>query len=193
MLLTSSDQIWQMNLLQPMDPPYKSRDALDTSTQNLADEPMLADGTPNVAEQRCLHTATDISWSRMAISHCYWYLVVKNGNFTLLLMSSGQEWQFHIATDILWFKQMNLLQPMDPHTRAKMPWISVHKTWQMNLLQPMDPPYKSRDALNTSTQNLADEPMLALWDPQCSRAEMPFTCYWHFMVQEWQFHIATDI
>ena len=27
-------------------------------------------------------------------------LVVKNGNFTLLLRSSGQEWQFHIATEI---------------------------------------------------------------------------------------------
>ena len=27
-------------------------------------------------------------------------LVVKNDNFTLLLTSSGQEWQFHIATDI---------------------------------------------------------------------------------------------
>ena len=36
----------------------------------------------------------------MAISHCYWHLVVKNGNFTFLLTSSGQEWQFHIATDI---------------------------------------------------------------------------------------------
>ena len=65
------------------------------------------------------HIATDIWWlgmaishfktlllssisvsSRMAISHCYWHLVVKNGNFTLLLTSSGQEWQFHIATDI---------------------------------------------------------------------------------------------
>ena len=31
--------------------------------------------------------------SRMAISHCYWHLVVRNGNFTLLLTSSGQEWQ----------------------------------------------------------------------------------------------------
>ena len=38
----------------------------------------------------------------MAISHCYWHLVVRNGNFTLLLTSSGQEWQFHIATDIYW-------------------------------------------------------------------------------------------
>ena len=27
---------------------------------------------------------------------------VKNGNFTLLLTSSGQEWQFHTATDIWW-------------------------------------------------------------------------------------------
>ena len=25
-----------------------------------------------------------------------------NGNFTLLLTSSGQEWQFHITTDIKW-------------------------------------------------------------------------------------------
>ena len=38
----------------------------------------------------------------MAISHCFWHLVVKNGNFTLLLTSSGQEWQFHIASDIQW-------------------------------------------------------------------------------------------
>ena len=28
------------------------------------------------------------------------HLVVKNGNFTFLLTSSGQEWQFHISTDI---------------------------------------------------------------------------------------------
>ena len=29
----------------------------------------------------------------MAIWHCYWHLVVKNDNFTLLLTSIGQEWQ----------------------------------------------------------------------------------------------------
>ena len=28
--------------------------------------------------------------------------MVKNGNFTLLLTSSGQEWKFHIGTDISW-------------------------------------------------------------------------------------------
>ena len=43
----------------------------------------------------------------MAISHCYWNLVVKNGNLTLLLTSSGQEWQFHMATDILVVKNGN--------------------------------------------------------------------------------------
>ena len=33
----------------------------------------------------------------MALSHCYWHLVGKNGNFTLLVTSSGQEWQFHMT------------------------------------------------------------------------------------------------
>ena len=36
----------------------------------------------------------------MAISHCYLHLVVKNGNFTLLLTSSGHKWQFLIGTYI---------------------------------------------------------------------------------------------
>ena len=38
----------------------------------------------------------------MAIPHCYCHLLVKNGNFTLLLTSSGQERQFHTSTDMLW-------------------------------------------------------------------------------------------
>ena len=36
----------------------------------------------------------------LMIHHCYWHLVVKNGNFSLLLTSSSQEGQFHIATGI---------------------------------------------------------------------------------------------
>ena len=140
-----------------MDPPYKSRDALDTSTQNLADEPTVGWWTPNCdrAEKP---------------SHCYWHLVVKNGNFTLLLTSSGQEWQFHIATDNLvvkfgrwtFFSQWTPIQEQrcleyqytklgrwtyfgcngTPGTRAEMPCIPVHKTWQMNLLWPVNPPPK---------------------------------------------------
>ena len=38
----------------------------------------------------------------MAILYDYWHVVVKNGNFTSLLTSIAQEWQFHIATDIQW-------------------------------------------------------------------------------------------
>ena len=48
-----------------------------------------------------------------------------------------------------------------PGTSAEMPCIPVHTTWQMNLLWPMDPLYQTRDAMNTSTHNLADEPTLA--------------------------------
>ena len=68
-----------------MDSPYKSKDALNTSTQNLTDEPMLAAGTPG--------------------------------------------------------------------TRADMPCISVHKTWQMNLLWPVNPPIKVTEqrSLHTAT------------------------------------------
>ena len=58
---------------------------LNTSTHNLADEPTLADGTP-----KC--------WIK--ISYCYFHRVVKNVYITLLLTSSGQQWQFHIATNI---------------------------------------------------------------------------------------------
>ena len=46
----------------------------------------------------------NIYWLRLTISHCYWHLVVKNGNFTFLLISSVQEWQFHIAGDMYWSK-----------------------------------------------------------------------------------------
>ena len=69
----SVHQNWQMNLLWLMDPPSESSiDALNTTTPNLADESTLANGP---------------------ILHCYWHLVVKNGNFTLLLTCSGQECQ----------------------------------------------------------------------------------------------------
>ena len=36
----------------------------------------------------------------MEIFHNATTLVVKKGNFIFLLTSSGQEWQFHIPTDI---------------------------------------------------------------------------------------------
>ena len=55
--------------------------------------------TSSSQEWQCL-AATDFKWSGMAMSHCYWHLVVKNGNFIFLLTLSGQEWQCLTATDI---------------------------------------------------------------------------------------------
>ena len=37
----------------------------------------------------------------MAISHCCYHLVFKNGNFSVVLTSSGEEWQFHILYGLL--------------------------------------------------------------------------------------------
>ena len=40
---------------------------------------------------------TDIlQWSEMAISHCNWHLLVKNGKWTLVLTSSGQQYNFSL-------------------------------------------------------------------------------------------------
>ena len=57
------------------------------------------------------HNETDVWLSRMTISHCYSHVgrewefnmatdIYKNGHFTLLLVCSCQEWQFHNATDV---------------------------------------------------------------------------------------------
>ena len=82
--LYTTTQTWQMNLLWLMDPPvpeqrwlayhytklgrwtyfcqctswYQSRDDLHTTTQNLADEPTLANGPPPVPQQRWLAYST---------------------------------------------------------------------------------------------------------------------------------------
>ena len=67
------------------------RDALNTTTPKLADEPTLADGPPTEYRLDALNTTTPNLADEPTLA---------NGNFTLLLTSNGQEWQFHIATDI---------------------------------------------------------------------------------------------
>ena len=46
------------------------------------------------------HSNFQMKCSDSDIHSLYWHLIVKHGNFTLLLTCSGQEWQFHIATDM---------------------------------------------------------------------------------------------
>ena len=46
-------------------------------------------------------TSSGVEWHfLLTFSHCYGHLVVKNGNFTLLLTSHGEDGQLLIATDI---------------------------------------------------------------------------------------------
>ena len=101
------------------------------------------------------HTATDIKWSRMAISSLLvvWHLVIKNGNFTLLLKSSVKNRQFHIATDIKWSRMVI----------SHCYWHLVVKNGNFTLL------------LTSSHQ------------------EWQFTLLLTSIGQEWQFHTATDI
>ena len=139
------------------------------------------------------HIATDILWSMMNISHCYWHVVVKDGNFililassitignfTLILISIGQEWQFHIATDIQW-SQMAI---------SHCYWHIVVKNGNITLLLT----YSSQEwQFYTAT------------DIHGSRMAISH-CYWHLVVndeyftllltcsgQGWQFHITTGI
>ena len=77
-------QTWQTNHLWPMTPQFHSRDDLYTTTQNLADEPTLANETP-VPEHRWLayhYTKFGrwtyfawIQWQRFESSHihCFWH------------------------------------------------------------------------------------------------------------------------
>ena len=111
-------------------------------SSNLADEPSSANGPPS--------TRADMTWQ-----------------MNLLLLMAP----WHQSRDDLHTTTQNLadeptLANGPPSTRAEMTCIPLHKTWQMNLLWPMDPQYQSRDALNTSTHNLADEPTLPNGPPK---------------------------
>ena len=77
---------------------YQSRDAFNSSTQNLADNPTLANGSPSTRGEMTCNTTTQ---------------------------NSADE---------------PTLADGPPSTRGEMTYIPLHKTWQMNLLWPMDPP-----------------------------------------------------
>ena len=49
-----------------------------------------------------IYTDTKNRYEEKSVLPGYLHLVVQNSIFTCLLSSSGQEWQFHMSTDILW-------------------------------------------------------------------------------------------
>ena len=66
-------------------PQESSIDIWNTPTPNLADKPTLADGTPTC-------------W--MAISHCYWHLLLKNGNWQIYAKICQQIYPPNASWDI---------------------------------------------------------------------------------------------
>ena len=76
-----------------------------------------------------LLTSSGQEWQ---FSYWNWHLVVKNGKFRLLLTSSGQEWQFHISTDIYLVKNDNfsLLLPCLVVKNANLTWATHHSRGQ---------------------------------------------------------------
>ena len=82
------------------------------------------------------HIATDNKWSRMAISHSYWHLVVNNGIFKLSLTSSGQEWQFHTANIIKWSNMVILhcyVHLMAKNGNITLLLTSSGQEWQLHI------------------------------------------------------------
>ena len=160
LLLTSTGQEWQFHTATDT---YRSRMAISHCYWHLV--------VKNANFTLQFHIATHIYWSRMAISniatdisrmalkHCYWHLVVENGNVTLLLTSTGQEWQFH--------RYWCLVQVKNGNFTLLLTHLVV-KNGNFTLL------------LTSSGQVMAISTLTTdIWN-------------WHFG-QEWQFHIATDI
>ena len=188
---------WQMNLLWPMDPQYQSRDALNTSTQNLADEPTLADAPP-VPEQRCIE-----------------YQYTKRGRWTYF----GQRTPLGTRAEMTW--QMNLLLPMASPQYQSRGWLECQYTklgrwtyfgWCTPLYQEQrclayqytklgrwtcfgwcTPQYQRHRCLAYQYTKLGRWTYFGQWIPQSNKAEMPFTLLLTSSGQAWQLHIATDI
>ena len=74
-----------------------------------------------------------------------------------------------------------------PITRAEMPCMPLHKTWQMNLLWPMDPPVPEQRCLAYQYTQLGRWTYFGQWTPKGNRAEMPSHCYWHLVVKNGNF------
>ena len=156
----------------------------------------------------------------MANLHSYWHLLVKNGNFTLLLISSSQEWQIYIPTDIYWLRM----------AFSHCYWHLVVKNgnWQiyLKIFQQIYPPKASWDiyyglylaAILYSARKVGvssyfwiiqvvNSHLVCYSHVRCKpQWQMPSHCYWCLVVkncnftllltssgQEWQFHIATAI
>ena len=149
----------------------------------------------------------------MAISHCYWYLVVKNANFTFLLTSSGHRMaKFHIASKI-----STIRAHICPGVICNI--VVKASFWQVSSLHMKCSTNVRYHPLAGISQMNANPRSDVRWSTQIScqiyspAANIEFSglaishsywhlvgqemaishCYWLSSGQEWQFHIPTDI
>ena len=135
LLLQSSGQEWQFNIATEI-----------TRCQELNLTLLLTSS----GQEWQFHIATDIYWSRMAIWHCYWHLVVMIGNFTLLLKSCGHTWHFHIATDIYWSRMAiskSRHQEWQFHIATNMQWSRM-AVWLLDVCSSVKLPFWPLDVSN---------------------------------------------
>ena len=86
-------QLYQTLLIDPPSPHYNTG---MTTTVNISQISALPGDTADI------YTDTKKRYEEKSVLPGYLHLVVQNSIFTCLLSSSGQEWQFHRSTDILW-------------------------------------------------------------------------------------------
>ena len=144
----------------------------------------------------------------MAISHCYWYLVVKTKNFTLLLTYRGQECQFHIATDIHWTRMAIshcYWQLVVKNGNFTLLLTSCGQDWQFHIASDiywsnlLDEPSSSDVPSSTSGEMpwipvqkyVPGEPTLADGPPTCWMAILH--CYLHLVVNDDNFTLLLNL
>ena len=119
------------------------------------------------------------------ILHCYWHLVVKNGNFTLLLTSSGQNGNF-ILQLISSGQEWQFHMANGPPKWIKNRWLEYCYT---KLTRQTYYGQWTQLVLTSSGQDVFK---FGRYTPRSAGRS---TChqYWHLVVKKWQFHITSDI
>ena len=151
-------------------PRYQSRDDLHTTTPNWADEPTLANGLPTSTTAGMTCILLHKTWQMNLLcpmdpppvpeQRCLAYHCIKLGRWTYFGHWTPHQYQsrddLHTTTPNL-ADEPTLSNGPPTSTRAEMPCIPLHKTWQMNLHWLMTPhQYQSRYDLHSTTQILAD-------------------------------------
>ena len=145
-------QIWQMNLLWLMNPPQTRAEMTCIPLHKTWQMTLLWPMDPPWYQSRDdLHTTTQNLAGEPTLA---------NGPPRYQSRYALNTTKQNLADD------PTLANGTLPSTRAEMPWIPVHQTWQTNLLWPMDPPVPEQRWLAYHYTKLGRWPYFAQWTPQ---------------------------